>query len=311
LLFCGLVYSQTTKDVIISAITVTDTHTTFGSAHINIQCFNAASRSNGPSGWVQFSNGMEMGQVQEKNTWYIVETLLFTWNPAAVGSTMFCQVYEKGVVTDTTLGETDDIPFTDITYGGILKQTTQTATEATFYIRCANCPPPSPAPIGSLQTKTIFVKTVQVSDTLDSVFSDPDMYLNCDVAGSGETYALELPTVNNANKEYTIDKAIADFKWSVGFADANGTLLSGSMGHSGTCGIFEHDTTDSDDSLGTVIVHFTDITSDGAKYPLSNDPNSWVVLYDCSDPSVCSSGNSISESFSFILLVLVAVKLWM
>jgi hypothetical protein len=261
--------------------------------------------------WIAASPVLEMKQVKETNTWYLVESHLFSWDPSAIGSSIFCQVFEQDPVTKDNLGETDDIAFSDITYAGIRKDTTVTAREATFYIRCGNCPPPSPAPMGSLQTKTIFVKSVQVSDDMESALSDPDIYMNCNVAGTGTTYSRDLPTVNQAKEEFTIEKPLSDFTWTVGFTDNNGTasLLAGSMPHSGACGIFEKDSTDADDALGTVIIHFTDITTEGFKYTIPNDPDSWMVLYDCSDPSVCSSGISLMYEWSLLILLAFYVLL--
>jgi len=308
LLSLSLVNSQATKDVIMSSITVKNLHTTVGDPSITIQCFMSVSRA---TTWIPACPPLSMKQVKATDTWYLVESQLFNWDPAAIGSSIFCQVYEQGVVTKTTLGETDDIAFADIVYSGSRKDTTVSATDATFYLRCGNCPPPNPSPIGSLQTKTIFVKSIQVSDTMDSVLSDPDIYMNCNVAGTGTTYARELPTVNHAKQEYTIEQPLSDFVWTVGFTDSNGTaaVLSGSMPHSGACGIFEHDTTDPDDSLGTVIIHFTDITTDGAKYTIPNDPDSWIVLYDCSDPSVCNLATSLMGFGPLMLLALLAALL--
>jgi hypothetical protein len=69
------------------------------------------------------------------------------------------------------------------------------------------------------------------------------------------------------------------------------------MLHSGTCGIYERDTTDKDDGLGVVIIRFTEITPDGKKYVLANDPNSYIVLSDCTDPSACSGTSSPTIHF--------------
>jgi hypothetical protein len=93
-------------------------------------------------------------------------------------------VYEDDIITTDTLGETADFGFDSITYEGAKFDTTIVQTQASFYLRCGDCAPPNPEPIDQLLTKTIALKAIQISDTMENPLSDPDIYMQCLVAGN-------------------------------------------------------------------------------------------------------------------------------
>jgi len=138
--------------------------------------------------------------------------------------------------------------------------------------------------------KNIALKSIQVSDVMDT-FS-PSIYLLCQIVNTAQVFRVDVSEVSNNDALYTVNRRIADFTWN-----------NGTMANSGTCGIFEEDT-GSDDSLGIMIVHFDDITTDGGQFGIVGDPNSFIVLFDCQSDDQCSSSGIVQ--ISLILVALLA-----
>jgi len=282
-----------TKEFVISAIRVSDLHepAVGDEPELRIRCHNTLSPP------TELGNIL-MQQIKDIDKWYMIEQGVFEWNDATMGNVADCEIYESeglGGIGDETLG-TAPLNFNQLVYDPPLRMST---LEAEFYVRCGNCAPTNYAAT-SLVSKNMWMKTVKVSDTMDTI-GDPDIYMECGLAGNPSTYTIELESVNQENTEFTIEKPIGDWVWTVGF-DQNGTLLPDSMSHSATCALYERDSTDKDDAIGVTLVHFADITPEGKSYQLLTDPNSYIVLYNCDDPTLCNGSVSLGFSLAVIFL---------
>jgi len=269
------------KNVVLSSMLITDTNTV-GTPTLKFTCYNNADPTTNVV-------DITINSIPTSNNWYVLEQSIYSWDQTK-GSQIVCSLESTkadGYYT-TPMGSTQIINYDDITTAG-LKVDTSNPAESSFYLRCGNCYPPLGVLGGPALNKTIGLKSIQVSDT-HSTFSNPSIYVQCAIAGTSSIFEADTSDVTVKDREFTVDK-------SFGWIWNNGTMLN-----AGTCGVFIK-ATDNDDALGTVIVHFEDITVDGFQYTMPNDASTLITLYDCQ--GMCSNGGLLLVNIALILCAIL------